>query len=801
MKRQINLLIITFLSFFIGQSQETGAIEGKIISKDGFPLSGVSIKLGKKASLSKTDENGLFFFKNFPVGLHTITIEAEGLKKQTQDIKVVANETTKVTFTLEEQMETLREIVIVIKESPNKRKVSAVRSGLKPLDIPQSMQTIDNEIIAQQQAIRLSEVIKNANGVYVGSARGGAQESFWSRGYDMSANNMFKNGFRYNSGSIPEVSSLEKVEFLKGGSALLYGNVAPGGILNLITKTPSFKKGGEIAMQTGSFAFYKPSIDFYGSLNKSIAYRLNASYENSESFRDVVKRERYYFNPSFLFNISSKTQLTLQGDFMNDDWTPDFGTILIGKQIFDVPRGNYYGALWSNGNTKTASASALLNHSFSKNWKLNFNSSYQNYDREWKGTERIQITNPNGTWSRPLGQYKNLEVILGNQVSLQGCFKTGKIKHQTFSGIDYENSVATAHTFVFSPTTYDTINVFTFDPNNQTITEPNAVNTQKAITTTNRFGIYAQDLISFTQKFKILAGIRWSWQEAQAATHNFLANPVTISKGIKLKDKAFSPKIGFIYQPDKNAAIFASYSNSFTPNTGTTADLKPIEASIIDQYEVGIKKDFWNGILSTNITVYQITNSNLAQTAEFKADGVTPNTDTNIKVLNGETTSKGFEIDITAKPIEGLNITAGYSYNDSRFSKTNIVNGGFIEGDRLTRTPANTANLSFFYNIPSGKFKGISMGTIASYIGNRLGGWNDQYVVNTTTGAVTINDRDFTINGYTTIDISAGYTFKNWSFLCKLSNITNELNYTVHENYSVNPIAPRQIMTSLKYKF
>lgn len=801
MKRQINLLIITFLSFFIGQSQETGAIEGKIISKDGFPLSGVSIKLGKKASVSKTDEKGLFFFKNFPVGLHTITIEAEGLKKQTQDIKVVANETTKVTFTLEEQMETLREIVIVIKESPNKRKVSAVRSGLKPLDIPQSMQTIDNEIIAQQQAIRLSDVIKNANGVYVGSARGGTQESFWSRGYDMSANNMFKNGFRYNSGSIPEVSSLDKVEFLKGGSALLYGNVAPGGILNLITKTPSFKKGGEIAMQTGSFAFYKPSIDFYGPLNKSIAYRLNASYENSESFRDVVKRERYYFNPSFLFNISSKTQLTLQGDFMNDNWTPDFGTILIGKQIFEVPRGNYYGALWSDGNTKTASASALLNHSFSKNWKLNFNSSFQNYDREWKGTERIQITNPNGTWSRPLGQYKNLEAILGEQISLQGCFKTGKIKHQTFSGIDYENSVATAHTFVFAPTTYDTINVFTFDPNNQTITEPNAVNTQKAITTTNRFGIYAQDLISFTQKFKILAGIRWSWQEAQVATHNFLASPVTISKGIKLKDKAFSPKIGFIYQPDKNSAIFASYSNSFTPNTGTTADLKPIEASIIDQYEVGVKKDFWNGILSTNITVYQITNSNLAQTAEFKADGVTPNTDTNIKVLNGETKSKGFEIDITAKPIEGLNITAGYSYNDSRFSKTNIVNGGFIEGDRLTRTPENTANLSFFYTLQSGKLKGLSVGAIGNYIGDRLGGWNDQYVVNTTTGAVTINDRDFTINGYTTIDISAGYTFKKWSILCKLSNITNELNYTVHENYSVNPIAPRQIMTSLKYKF
>jgi iron complex outermembrane receptor protein len=245
-------------------------------------------------------------------------------------------------------------------------------------------------------------------------------------------------------------------------------------------------------------------------------------------------------------------------------------------------------------------------------------------------------------------------------------------------------------------------------------------------------------------------------------------------------------------------SIFASYSNSFTPNTGTTVDLKPIKASIIDQYEIGVKKDFWNGILSTNVTVYQITNSNLAQTAEFKADGITQNTDANIKVLNGETKSKGIEIDLTAKPIEGLNIIAGYSYNDSRYTKTIGTKGSFIEGDRLTRTPANTANLSFFYTLHEGKLEGLSFGAIGNYIGNRVGGWNNQIDSTKPNG---IWDREFPIQGYTTFDLSAGYSYKKWSVLCKLSNITNELNYTVHENYSVNPIAPRQIMTSLKYKF
>ena len=151
-----------------------------------------------------------------------------------------------------------------------------------------------SEIIEQQQAIRLSEVIKNANGVYVGSARGGAQESFFSRGYDMSANNMFKNGFRYNAGSIPDVSGLEKVEFLKGRFCFIIWKRCSRRNLEFGNQnTFIYKRVVKLSMQAGSYAYYKPSIDFYGPLNKSIAYRFNGSYENSESFRDVCKKRTF----------------------------------------------------------------------------------------------------------------------------------------------------------------------------------------------------------------------------------------------------------------------------------------------------------------------------------------------------------------------------------------------------------------------------------------------------------------------------------------------------------------------------
>lgn len=722
-----------------------------------------------------------------------VSIQAFSQEKQEIDVDFY--------FKSNDTIKKLKEVAVIGKSDKGKSSIN--RAGIKPMDLPQAIQVISNEIIFQQQSIRLNEVIKNANGVYVGSARGGAQESFWSRGYDMSANNMFKNGFRFNSGSIPEVASLEKVEILKGSTALLYGNVAPGGILNMVTKMPSFKKGGEFTMQSGSYNFYKPSIDMYGPLNHAIAYRFNGSYENSESFRNNVTRERYYINPSLLFKISNKTEITLQADYLSDDWTPDFGTGSIGKEIADVPRNAYLGAKWSNGNTKQATASILVNHQFNSNWKLNFNSSFQNFDRDWIGTERIQPAT-NGNWNRPLGRNKAAEQIFANQISFQGNFKTGNIKHQLFTGIDTENAYADAFTFRFSNpttgttiTTYDTVNIF--DPSSYAEINEGAIPaseiTRIVNTETNRYGVYAQDLISFGEKFKALLGVRYSYQESKPITNNIATNTVT-EETIR-NDRAFSPKVGLIYQPTKNTSIFASYANSFTPNTGVTIYNEAIKPSLIDQYEAGVKKEFWKGLLTTNVTLYQIVNSNLAQTAEFDANG-NVNTNTNVKSLSGETTSKGIEIDLIYKPIDALNIIAGYSYNDMRYTKTTGATGSFIEGDRLARTPAHTANASFFYTVPSGALKNVSFGAIGNYIGNRVGGWNNQVDPTKPNG---IWDRELPINGYTTIDFSLGYNWKQFSLLCKLSNITNELNYTVHENYSVNPIAPRQILTSLRYKF
>jgi iron complex outermembrane recepter protein len=212
---------------------------------------------------------------------------------------------------------------------------------------------------------------------------------------------------------------------------------------------------------------------------------------------------------------------------------------------------------------------------------------------------------------------------------------------------------------------------------------------------------------------------------------------------------------------------------------------------------LGVKNEFFSGILSANVTAYRIVNNNLAQTAPFLKDG-TPNNNTGIKQLTGQTTSDGVEIDLATHPLKGLDITAGYSYNYMRYTRTDTTVGSFKTGERLVNNPAHTANATALYNVGEGFLKGVKVGFTVVYLGDRYGGWNTDVV---TTNPVKYRTRLVKVNGYTTVDVSAGYTFKKVSLMAKVSNLTNSLNYYVHENYSINPIPPTQLVATVSYRF
>jgi iron complex outermembrane receptor protein len=786
--------IISLILINLTVLAQNGTVKGKISSADGQPAAFVTIGLKDTKKGTLTDEDGLFTLKNVKPGNYTLVISYTGTKTLHNQVTVGADQVTAVTFALEATSSQLNEIVVdgTKTRTINKRPVSIGKLPVPAMDLPQGVAIIGHEVLENQQVQRMSDIVKSVNGVYMASTRAGTQESFNARGYGFSSSNMFKNGARVNSGVMPEMSSLERVEILKGSAAILYGNVSPGAVMNMVTKQPKFNFGGELSLRAGSYGLLKPAFDVYGPLTSKVAYRVNGTFETADSYRDQVHSKRYYVNPSLLFKLSDRTELLIQADYLKHDFTPDFGIgSLDNTKIADVPRNSFFGTSWQYAHTQQTSSSAAIKHKLSDNLTLNGMISYQNYNRDYYSIERVQAE-ADGKWKRPLNRAYNAEDYYLAQVDLNGKFKTGNMEHNVLAGIDGDRYYTKAYSYN-QPTIYDSINILNPDLYTRRTDIPAASRIKSVTSPVNRLGVYVQDLVRITPKLNFLAGVRFSYlQNESPATLDYKTNATT--KTAAKYDHAFSPRLGLVYKPTANMAVFASYSNSFTPNSGFDVDSNVLKPSIINQYEVGIKNDFLNGLLSVNVTAYRIKNNNYAQTAPFDKDGK-PNNNTNLKALIGETLSQGVELDIAGHPLPGLDVIGGYSYNSITIENTSGVTGSSIEGERLVGNPNHTANASVFYTIQKSKVKGLKFGVGYYYIGQRFAGWNN------TVGQSQKYNRLISVPGFSTLDLSAGYNFKRFAVMAKVSNITNTYNYYVHENYSINPIPPTQFTGTVSYKF
>ncbi|MCT4203560.1 TonB-dependent receptor [Elizabethkingia anophelis] len=701
--------------------------------------------------------------------------------------------------------------------NPNKAKPLSTKSNLTVMETPQPIAIVTHEIIEQQQAKQLSDVLQNVNGIYVTSSRGNSQDSFGGRGFILGNDNILKNGARVNSGVFPEVSGLERVEVLKGANAMLYGNTAAGGIINMVTKKPRFQTGGSFSLSGGSWNTYKPTFDVYGPISKDVAFRLNGTYETAKSFRDHVSSEKIYLNPSILFNIGKKSQLIVEGDYLINNFTPDFGIGSItnkdGSYSMNtlLPRNAFLGANWQYQDVKQASTNITFNHQISNSWSLNVITSYQNYTKDYFSTERVQWEydkNNRLNWKRPLNKTYNEQNYTSFQANVNGEFNTGKINHKVLIGADSDYGTTDSYTY-FNPSnnkTYGTGYIYGTGGGNgilyldDTSTWSSGSIPASAIQDRNRIrtrrvGIYVQDFISLTKEFKVLAGLRWSYiQNMPTINTNFRTNTKKLVDNSSTSDQALSPKVGLVYMPNDNLSLFATYTNSFSANTGYDINRSTLKPTTIDQYEVGVKKNLWNNAIAVNLSAYQILYKNYYQTAELNAGGQ-PNSDPNMKEFAGKMRSRGVELDITGNPSKNLSLIGGISYNNSVYLDT-PDNFGYVENQRIVRTPATTANLSAFYTLPK-YIKGLKIGASFYYIGDRLAGWNDTKATNNSRNGVS---RIFTLKDYTTFALSMGYDWKKFSIQAKVNNLFDTVNYNVHENYSVNPIAPRNYYFTLTYR-
>lgn len=779
---------LVFLLFFILSLQfvkaQTGNITGTVTTPDKQVIPSVSISLENQKT--KSDEAGKFKFSDLKYGVYKILLESEGFQSKSVEVTVESDENN-FDIVLQIKETELDHITIIATRSQNEKPVDIGKAGIRPFDLPQSVATVDKEIIEQQQAQQMSEVLKNTNGVYISGTTGGYQEEIAGRGFAFGSSNTFKNGVRFNNAAMPEISALERLEVMKGSAAILFGNVAAGGVLNLVTKKPQFERGGSITMTAGSYLYFKPTIDIYGSVNKkqTIAYRVNSSYQNSKSFRNQVAAERFYVNPSLLFLIGKKTEILLEGDYLNDDRTVDFGVGVINYTLIDIPRNTFIGTPWQYVKTQQGSITASITHHFNKNWKIKSTNSVQIFKNDLFGASRPNTSNKfikeDGTWIRGLQRTAIEESYYITQLDVTGKFNTGSVTHQLLVGAEIDQYYT--NTMAYNPlANYDTINIFALDASSQRGDIPTLTRNSNTKTPRTRTGFYVQDMVSITKKLKLLAGVRFSYLETKSNVYSHSTKKTTAST---LYDHAFSPRVGLVFQPIKTMSIFTSYSNSFTPNTGVDINGKALDPSLIDQYELGVKNDFFKGIISVNVTAYQITNSNVAQMVLDNG-----NTNANIKELAGKISSQGIELDIAARQWHGFTIMGGYQHNSSKYAKSTI----YAIGTRLNYQPRNTANLSVNYLIRETKLKGLNFGISSLYFGKRTAGRLPRLTVP--------NDpyRQIPLPEYFTLDASIGYSRGNLGIRFKVSNIFNAMSYNVHDDNSINPIAPRMFMTTVSLK-
>lgn len=816
MKCLILLALGLFSQVLVAQ---TGQLRGKVTNNEGQSAPFVSVYLKEIKKGVRSDENGIFEISNINVGNYTLVASFIGYKTLEQKIIVEAGKILNLSLELFESAETLKEIVVSGTYTAN-RTATLGKANVRPLDLPQSTAVVSSTVIADQQAVRLGDVVKNVSGVSLTETRGGVAETFSSRGYSVgiagAGGSIFKNGTISNTMGFPDASTLESVEVMKGSSALLYGNVSGGVIINMVTKKPRFDFGGQVSMLLGSYNQYKPTIDVYGPIGKKLAFRVVGTYENAQSYRDVVKTNRIYVTPSLIYKISDKTDVLFQVDYLKSNITPDAGVGTPNSRIMITelpyaPRNRFINTAWANNKTEQTAGFLTINHRFDNNWKLTAIGSVQDTRVNGFGAGVPSDIAANGDYTRALSAVNTTEKDYTAQVNLNGNFKTGKLSHQLLVGADFLRISNTSHTFKYTAadgkigTAYDRINIFNFAKYVSRTDIPTISDTARTTTPQNRYGVYVQDLISISPKLKVLAGLRYSYQTAfQSTILNLEKNIERRGTAADKSDGAFSPKLALIYQPFQTTSIYSSYSNNFTINTGTDINGDILKPSIINQYELGVKNEFLDGKLSANLSIYKIINSNFAQTALIDKNG-NPNINTTIRELSGETTSDGLEVDFNGVLSKNFYFLLGYGYNFMRYTNTTGAVGSQVEGEQLIRNPRNTVNSSVFYTLDKTKLKGLKLGLSAFYTGKRFAG--NQNVVglngglNNTTAALSSYNAQIPLTGFATVDFSVGYAFSNVSILAKVSNIFNEINYMVHDRYSINPIAPRQFATTLSYKF
>ena len=813
-------------------AQEAIIVRGRVTDTQGNPLLGVSIVLEGTTKGASTNEKGLYEVHRVPVGKQTFVFSSMGYQTVKQVFEVTPNPSgthTHLDITLQEEAQQLQEVEIIGRRESSYKNTSSF-SGTKTAtairDIPQTINYVTKEVILDQGASTVNDVVKNVSGV----SQYTTYNDFSIRGFRTTGNRNsgnLLNGMRAQTSlwSASSLANIERVEVIKGPAAALFGNAAPGGIINRVTKKPLLQRLHTVSVNTGSWGTLKTYGDFTGPLNesKSLLYRLNLGYETTDGYRDLQGRNTLTIAPSFSFIPNEKTRFNVDITYYRLDGKVDRGQTIFGDaDLYSVPITRSLSATNDFLKETQMNISLGLTHKITDN--LSFNSTYLNSSYSEDLREHNQA---NSYYMQQQGKANTgdptkilMQALLRQRTFRNNSFNnyfnynftTGMVKHTLLVGYDYFQvellpgaSQLTAGGYLLkngkTTTTFNParLNTYVVDANNNPVTnvpvfdlnKPTTGNVMKETgkyiftsgntkpTLQTSHGVYLQEQLEVSI-VKLLLGLR----------KEFFMDYINYkeSNEEKIEQQALIPRVGLVITANDNINFYSTWMKGFEPQTAAIQSDPdryggPFDPVYSELYEMGIKTDWFNNRLSATASVFKIIQQNSLYDA-FPAVIGKPD----LKMQIGEEESNGFEFDLAGEITPNWSILASYAYIDARITKTASNSEKDFDMQRPS-TPRHSGNIWTKYIITEGPLKHLGFGAGYNFVTERYGQVGRR--TNTTV-----------YPGYGLVNAVLYYKINQIQLQLNLNNVLNQTHWVGgYDKLRSFPGAPRNINASVTYKF
>jgi iron complex outermembrane receptor protein len=676
----------------------------------------IALTCGDYVAHATTNETGVVRFE-VPAGAYVVHTEAEGMQTQDQSIRVTASVATSH-FDIALAVRSNSEAVTV--SASNGSLVSATDIGTRTetllRDVPQSLQIVSRQVLDQQQARSMNDVLRNVAGVVIPWTSGGRYESITIRGF--TTMNQFKDGFRNdpNSNRAPlELSNVERVEVLKGPSSMVFGRLDPSGVVNVVTRAPSPNRAFNATFSSGSFRYNLLNLDFTGSFNKkqSVLYRVTVSGLDTASFRNYAFTHKGFIAPAFTWMVNPTLSVRFYSEFLIQNSVNDQGIVAIGTRPANVPISTYLNDPKLIAPDRQGKVGISVDKTVGTHWVL------RSYERSSVG-----VSIYNSRVAQSVSTKDNRTITLNDSTSEQnfqthywineavGRFRTGPIGHTLLGGFELDREI-NPNWAKARPSSLGAVTLDLYTPNYAAL--PTRVLTNDISNNADGAygGMYVQDQLELRKNLKLTVGTRYDI--AKTITDTYFSNRGSFVPHVSGRNTAWSPRTGLVYQPVERVSLYVTYAKSFLPQIGTTFDSTPYQPTRGELMETGIRFTNPSQRYVSTISAFQIKQTNV----------LTPDpTHSGYSIAIGEQRSKGIETDNTLQLTRDWNIIAGYAYDIPQVTRDNTIRVGNL----LAGAPRHAGNFWTHYTVSNGSMKGLGVGAGVFGSGRRYGDSANDYL-------------------------------------------------------------------------